>query len=83
MSSDLTIAIVAAMLNILLSLIIPPLLKTAEFPFSEEVKRNYKTNSDIIMISSIITVILVYISLKISPWIDSNIFVNIAKLSKK
>jgi hypothetical protein len=80
MDSDLIVAIIAAMVNIVLSLIIPPLIRDTHIPFEAQIKKNYQNNRDIIMISSVLTIIFVYISLKISPWVRTNVFSNLAKL---
>jgi hypothetical protein len=82
MDTHLTIAIVAAMLNIVLSLILPPLLKNSTLPFAAQIKQNYQCNREVILVSSILVVVFVYVSLKITPWVDSNIFSNLAKLKK-
>jgi len=80
MDSDLVVAIVAAMLNIVLSLLLPSLLKNSNLPFAAQVKKNYECNRDVIMVSSVLTIIFVYVSLKITPWVRSNVFTNLAKL---
>jgi hypothetical protein len=80
LDSDLVVAIVAAMLNIVLSLLLPSLLKNSNLPFAEQVKKNYECNRDVIMVSSVLTIIFVYVSLKITPWVRSNVFTNLAKL---
>jgi hypothetical protein len=80
MDPDLIVAVVASMVNIVLSLLLPTLLKNSTLPFAAEVKKNYECNRDVIMVSSVLTVIFVYISLKITPWVRSNIFTNLAKL---
>ncbi len=80
MDADLIIAVVAAMVNIVLSLLLPSLLKNSTIPFAAQVKKNYDCNRDVIMVSSVLTVIFVYISLKITPWVRSNVFSNLAKL---
>jgi hypothetical protein len=80
MDSDLVVAIVAAMLNIVLSLLLPSLLKNSNLPFAAQVKKNYECNRDVIMVSSVLTIIFVYVSLKITPWVRSNVFANLAKL---
>ena len=82
MDSDIIVAIVAAMLNIVLSLILPSMMKQSNLPFAEEVEKNYECNRDVIMVSSVLTIIFVYVSLKITPWVNANIFKNLAKLSK-
>lgn len=83
LDSDLIVAIVAAMLNIVLSLLLPSLLKNTNIPFSEQIKKNYECNRDVIIVSSVLTIIFVYISLKITPWVQTNIFSNLAKLNFK
>jgi len=83
MASDLIIAIIAAMVNIVLSLLLPPLLKDSNLPFSEQIRKNYNCNRDIIMVSTALTITFVYISLQISPWVDKNIFSSLAKLGSK
>lgn len=80
MDSDLIVAIVAAMLNIVLSLLLPPLFKNLNLPFAVQVKKNYECNRDVIVLSSILTILFVYVSLKITPWVRSNVFTNLAKL---
>ena len=80
MDSDLIVAIIAAMLNIILSLVIPPLLKDSTLPFATQIKKNYNCNRDIIIVSSVLTIIFVYVSLKITPWVRTNVFTNLAKL---
>lgn len=83
LDSDLIVAIVAAMLNIVLSLLLPSLLKNTNIPFSEQIKKNYECNRDVIIVSSVLTITFVYISLKITPWVQTNIFSNLAKLNFK
>lgn len=80
MDTDFIVAIIAAMLNIVLSLVLPPLLKDSNLPFATQIKKNYECNRDVIMVSSVLTVIFVYVSLKITPWVRSNVFTNLAKL---
>ena len=83
--SHLIIAIIAAMLNVLLSLIVPPIINSIDtnntIPFSHQIKQHYENNSEIILISSILTVMFVYVSLKITPFVSTNIFSNLAKLA--
>ncbi len=83
LDADLIVAIVAAMLNIMLSLIVPSLLKNSNLPLANQVRKNYECNRDVIMVSSVLTVIFVYVSLKITPWVRSNVFANLAKLGPK
>ena len=80
MDYHLAVAIVAAIINIVLSLILPSLLKNSTLPFSDQIKQNYQCNREIILVSSILVVVFVFVSLKITPWVQSNVFTNLAKL---
>tara|TARA_B110000971_G_C19959494_1_gene477269 strand:+ start:672 stop:923 length:252 start_codon:yes stop_codon:yes gene_type:complete len=80
MDYHLVVAIIAALINIILSLILPALLKNSKLPFSAEIRQNYQCNREVILVSSILVVIFVFISLKITPWVQSNVFNNLAKL---
>jgi thiosulfate reductase cytochrome b subunit len=81
MDPHIYVAIVAAMLNILLSLILPPLIGNSQLPFIAQVKKNYDCNRNVIFVSSILVILFVYISLKITPFVEKNIFANLAKLN--
>lgn len=81
MDEDILIAIIAGLLNILFSILIPPLLNKTNIPYTSGIKKHYECNKQYILISTIITVVLVYISLQITPFINSNIFNNLAKLN--
>ena len=83
MDNHLAIAIVAAMVNIVLSLLYQTLFKNSTLPFSAQIKQNYECNREVILVSSVLVVVFVYVSLKITPWVDSNVFSNLAKLNIK
>lgn len=76
----LLIAIVAAFVNILLSLFIPPLISDSDLPFTQEIRNHYESNKNIILVSSFLTIVLVYISLKITPFIKNKLS-NISELN--
>ncbi len=78
----MTIAIVAALLNVVLSLVVPPLLKQVDnVPLSQQVNEYYKCNRNFIMISTISVLAFVYVSLEITPWVDEKVFHRLALLS--
>jgi|UniRef100_A0A6C0DAK3 phosphotransferase system glucose/maltose/N-acetylglucosamine-specific IIC component len=81
MDSKLVIAIVAAMINIILSLLLPALLKNSHLPFATEVKKNYECNNQVIIVSSVLVVVFVYTALLVSPWVETNVFSTLAKLN--
>ena len=76
----LLIAIIAALLNILFSILIPPLISDIKLPFIQEIKRHYECNKHFILVSTILTIILVYVSLKITPQIKLQMLGNISNL---
>lgn len=82
MEGELLIAIIAALLNILFSILIPPLFSNNKLPFGHEIKNHYDCNKQFILVSSILTIILVYISLKITPFINVRLLGNISELNK-
>jgi hypothetical protein len=86
MDHDLIIAIVAAMMNIVFSLIFPAILSINSInnvvPFSYHIKKHYKYNRDVILISSVFVIIFVYLSLKVSPWVENNVFKSLLEMSK-
>jgi len=78
--NDLLIALIAAMLNILFSLILPVIFKGNELPFSKQIRQNYNSTRSVIILSSMLVVIFVYTSLKITPYLKNNVYKNISKL---
>lgn len=83
MNTDFAVAIVAAMLNIILSMLVPTLFNDTGLPLGTQIKQSYDCNRKIILFNSIMIVIFVYTALKITPWIDKNIFSTLAKLGEK
>ena len=76
----LLIAIIAALLNILFSILIPPLISDIKLPFMQEIKKHYECNKHFILISTILTIILVYVSLKITPQFKVQMLGNVSNL---
>ena len=67
MNLNIFIAILTGLINALLSLIIPCLFKNSKNTFINEFKTVYKNNKQMIIVSSIIVMITVYIALITSP----------------
>lgn len=84
MDHDMIIAIVAAMINIVFSLVLPALLNIQlvgnVIPFSTAIKTHYQSNRDVILVSSVFVIIFVYLSLKVTPWVETNVFKTLAKI---
>lgn len=80
MEEHLLIAIIAALLNVLFSIVIPPLLSNSKLPFTQEIKKHYECNKNFILISTVLTVVLVYVSLKATPHIKSQLLGSVSNL---
>ena len=75
------ISIIAALFNIVLSSVLPCMLKNTNIPFSENIKKVFSNNKELILTSSIIVGILVYLALITETQITQ--FSNLAKLNTR
>jgi phosphotransferase system glucose/maltose/N-acetylglucosamine-specific IIC component len=71
MDVHIFIALVGALLNMLLSVTIPCLIKKTEQPFLTEVKKVFETNRQVILTSSLIVALTIYLALKVTQEIHS------------
>jgi len=67
MSECIIIAIVGAIINMILALIIPCLLKDTHQPILVNIKKVYAAHKQVIITSSVIVFITIYLALKITP----------------
>jgi hypothetical protein len=81
LNNHLMIALVAAALNFLLSMFLPSLLKDSKLPYADEIKKNYECNKEVMLVSSLLTVVFVYVSLQITPWVSSTVFSRLSGLN--
>ena len=65
------VALVGALLNMILSVTIPCLLKKSKQPFLNDVKKVFQTNREVIIASSLIVAITIYLALRVSPDLQS------------
>ena len=49
MDEDILIAIIAGLLNILFSILIPPLLNKTKIPYTSSIKKHYECNKQYIL----------------------------------
>jgi hypothetical protein len=80
MDPHIAISITAALVNLVLSLVLPALLKDSKLPFAAQIKESYECNRDVIVVSTILTVIFVYIALKVNPTMETSVYTPLAKL---
>ncbi len=67
MTECIMIAIVGALINLILALIIPCLLKNTQQHILVNIKKVYAVNKQVIITSTIIVFITIYLALKITP----------------
>jgi len=67
MEYELFVALVGALLNMVLSVIIPCLLKKSDQSFLNDIKKVFQTNREVIFASSLIVAITIYLALSVSP----------------
>jgi len=63
--SHLIIAIIAGLVNLVLSLVLPCLLKQSDQPMIQDIKNIYQQNKKSIVVSTIIIVVTVYLALSV------------------
>ena len=71
MSSHIFIALTGALINIVLSVIVPCLTKKSDMPLLQDARKVFETNRQIILTSSLIIAITIYLALEIAPELDS------------
>jgi len=67
MDSHIFIALVGGLVNMALSVIVPCLVKKSNQPFLNDVKKVFELNRQVIITSSLIVALTIYIALKIAP----------------
>ncbi len=67
MDPHILIALVGGLLNMVLSVTVPCLIKKSELPFLQDIKKIFEVNRQVIITSSLIIVLTIYIALKITP----------------
>jgi hypothetical protein len=72
MDPHIFIALVGALINMFLSTFVPCLIKKTEQPFLSQVKIVFKTNRQVILTSSLIVAVTLYLALKVSSEIKPN-----------
>jgi hypothetical protein len=70
MDNDIIIAIIGGLLNIVLSLTIPCMLKNNKEPILLNIKKIYEANKNALLTSTLIVIITIYVACKISDNID-------------
>jgi hypothetical protein len=86
MDKILFVSLLAAILNSIMSVVVPCLMEKAKFPklpLLEKVRIRFELRRTDIMASSITTFVVVYVALMVSDHVDQNmIFGNLNNISK-
>ena len=73
MDTAIFIAIVGAFINLILSSTVPILTKDVKLSLIEEIKQVYKTHGNLILASTIIVFVTIYLSLRFTPYINTKL----------
>jgi|LauGreDrversion4_2_1035121.scaffolds.fasta_scaffold63701_4 hypothetical protein len=67
MDPHIFVALVGGLLNMALSVTVPCLVKKTQQPFLQDVKKVFEVNRQVIITSSLIVALTIYLALKIAP----------------
>jgi len=70
MDNHLLISLIGAVVNAVLVLIVPCALRKSNLPFSAEISKALSHDREIIISSSVIVAVVIYITLNIAPEIE-------------
>lgn len=73
MDTAIFIAIVGALINLILSSTVPIVTKDVKLSLIEEIKQVYKTHGNLILASTIIVFVTIYLSLRFTPYINTKL----------
>jgi len=80
MDSRIFVALIGGLVNAGLSVTVPCLLKKSNQTFLKQIKQVFETNRQVIITSSLIVAITIYLALSIAPEIESS-FTDLTGLS--
>lgn len=81
LDNDVAIALTATLLNFVLALIVPMLLKDNTNTILSNIRQHYEVNRKTIILSSLIVFVFVLVSLKITPMVNDNVYSRLASLN--
>lgn len=74
MDPHIFIAIVGAVINMILSVTVPCILKKTNQPMLNEAKQVFELNRQVILTSSLVIALTIYLTLKVAEEIDPSIY---------
>jgi hypothetical protein len=85
MSDHVFIAVVAALVNLILSVLVPCMLKKQDQPMLVQVKKMFDQHREMLITSSVLVGVIVFLSLKAAPTVRSELpepIVNLMSLGR-
>jgi hypothetical protein len=82
MHEHIFIAIIAALVNLLLSVLVPCALKQSEQPLLLEVKKLFNLHRDMLLTSSVVTGVIVFLALQVEPIVKQELPMSLNNLMK-
>jgi hypothetical protein len=73
MNNSLFVALVAAALSSLLSVVLPCALKSQSQPFVVSVRNMFQRRRESLLVSAVVVAVVVYASMELAPEVRSNI----------
>jgi hypothetical protein len=67
---NIFVALLGALINLILASTVPVLVKDVKQPFVEQIKEVYKTHGNLIMASTLIVFVTIYLSLRFTPYVS-------------
>jgi len=69
MDNHLLVSLVGALVNAVLVLVVPCVLQKTNLPYSDRISKAFGKNREVIISSSVVVAVVIYISLNITPTI--------------
>ena len=82
MHEHIFIAIIASLVNLLLSVLVPCMLKQSEQPLLSQVKKLFNQHRDMLLTSSVLTGVIVLLSLQAAPIVREELPTSLMNLMK-
>lgn len=88
MTENIIISLVGAIINMLLALLLPCLLRKTNISLLDNIKKVYSTHKQLIITSSVIVFITIYLALTLTPDLNlsednDNSFIDLSEIFKR
>jgi len=73
MDNHLLVSLVGAVVNAVLVLIVPCTIQKTKLPYSDRIAKAFGKNRDIVISSSVVVAVVIYVALKIVPEVKEQV----------